>query len=129
MIINFLIIFFLLFSTILTTNASDETKSASYLENRSWNEIVEIAKGGEVNWFLWGGSDHVNRYVNEYIALTLDKQYGITLNMVPLTDTVIAVNTVLSEKESGINNDGSVDIIWINSSDLLLKKKICKPNI
>ena len=123
MIINFLIIFFLLFSTILTTNASAETKSASYLENRSWKEIVEIAKGGEVNWFLWGGSDHINRYVNEYIAVTLDKQYGITLNMVPLTDTVIAVNTVLSEKESGINNEGSVDMIWINGENFKTMKQ------
>ena len=47
----------------------------------------------------------------------------LTLNRVPLTDTVIAVNTVLSEKESGVNNKGTVDMIWINGENFKTMKQ------
>jgi putative spermidine/putrescine transport system substrate-binding protein len=59
--------------------------------NKSWDQIVETAKGGEVNWFLWGGADHINQYVTEYVGGILKDQYNITLNRVPLTDTAAAV--------------------------------------
>ena len=82
--------------------ASADTADGASLMSKSWNEIVETAKGGEVNWFLWGGADHINQYVTEYVGGVLKDKYNITLNRVPLTDTAAAVNTVLSEKESGV---------------------------
>ena len=86
--------------------ASADTADGASLMSKSWNEIVETAKGGEVNWFLWGGADHINQYVTEYVGGVLKDEYNITLNRVPLTDTAAAVNTVLSEKESGVNDKG-----------------------
>ena len=52
--------FFLIISNGLISSVLAETRDGSDLKNKSWNEIVEIAKGGEVNWFLWGGADHIN---------------------------------------------------------------------
>ncbi|MCC5976174.1 MAG: ABC transporter substrate-binding protein [Rubellimicrobium sp.] len=87
------------------------------LVGQSWEAIVEAARGGEVNWFLWGGSDTINRHVTDHIGGTLRETYGITLNRVGLTDTAEAVNIVLSEAEAGIATGGAVDLIWINGEN------------
>ena len=50
------------------------------------------------------------------------ERYGITLNRVPLADTVDAVNQVLSEKEAGVAA-GAVDVIWINGENFLSLKQ------
>ena len=103
--------------------ANADTADGASLMNKSWDQIVETAKGGEVNWFLWGGADHINQYVTEYVGGVLKDQYDITLNRVPLTDTAAAVNTVLSEKESGVNDKGTVDMIWINGENFKTMKQ------
>ncbi|MEM8917024.1 MAG: ABC transporter substrate-binding protein, partial [Pseudomonadota bacterium] len=88
-----------------------------------WEEVVELARGGEVNWFLWGGSDNINQYVSEFIGGILEDEYGVTLNRVGLSDTVEAVNIVLGEKESGVTDAGSVDMIWINGENFRTMKQ------
>ena len=103
--------------------ANADTADGASLMNKSWDQIVETAKGGEVNWFLWGGADHINQYVTEYVGGVLKDEYDITLNRVPLTDTAAAVNTVLSEKESGVNDKGTVDMIWINGENFKTMKQ------
>ena len=107
----------------LSQLANADTADGASLMNKSWDQIVETAKGGEVNWFLWGGADHINQYVTEYVGGVLKDQYDITLNRVPLTDTAAAVNTVLSEKESGVNDKGTVDMIWINGENFKTMKQ------
>ena len=107
----------------LSPLANADTADGASLMNKSWDQIVETAKGGEVNWFLWGGADHINQYVTEYVGGVLKDQYDITLNRVPLTDTAAAVNTVLSEKESGVNDKGTVDMIWINGENFKTMKQ------
>jgi putative spermidine/putrescine transport system substrate-binding protein len=114
---------FLASSVSLSQLANADTADGASLMNKSWDQIVETAKGGEVNWFLWGGADHINQYVTEYVGGVLKDQYDITLNRVPLTDTAAAVNTVLSEKESGVNDKGTVDMIWINGENFKTMKQ------
>ena len=114
---------FLASSISLSPLANADTADGASLMNKSWDQIVETAKGGEVNWFLWGGADHINQYVTEYVGGVLKDQYDITLNRVPLTDTAAAVNTVLSEKESGVNDKGTVDMIWINGENFKTMKQ------
>jgi len=82
-----------------------------------------MARGGEVNWFLWGGSDNINQYVSEFVGGILKDEYGVTLNRVGLSDTVEAVNIVLGEKESGVMDKGSVDMIWINGENFRTMKQ------
>ncbi|MCY4461887.1 MAG: ABC transporter substrate-binding protein [Albidovulum sp.] len=110
-------------SAALAPMAMADTADGEALKSMSWDEVVEMARGGEVNWFLWGGSDNINRYVTEFIGGILKDEYDITLNRVGLTDTVEAVNIVLGELESGVTDEGSVDMIWINGENFRTMKQ------
>ena len=100
-----------------------DTADGEALIGQTWDDIVEQARGGEVNWFLWGGSDDINRYVSDYVGGILRQEYDITLNRVGINDTVEAVNIVLSEKEAGVDDKGSVDLIWINGENFRTMKQ------
>ncbi|MCQ3973746.1 MAG: ABC transporter substrate-binding protein [Anaerolineae bacterium] len=86
-------------------------------EGKTWADIVAEAKGQTVNWYMWGGQDNINTWVTGSVADALKKQYDVTLNMVPIADTVEAVNKVLGEKEAAQDSVGSVDLIWINGEN------------
>ena len=101
----------------LTTLAMADTADGSLLIGQDWAATVDMARGGQVNWFLWGGADNINAYVSDYIGGILLRDYDITLNRIGLTDTVEAVNIVLGEKEAGVTDAGSVDLIWINGEN------------
>jgi putative spermidine/putrescine transport system substrate-binding protein len=84
----------------------------------SWDEVVEQARGETVYWYMWGGSDAINAFVDEYYGIPLQEEYGITLNRVPVADTVDVVNQVISEQQAGATGDqGTVDLIWINGEN------------
>ena len=97
--------------------------SEEMILEQSWDEIVKEAEGGTVNWFMWGGSDSINAYVSEWVGYQVQKRYSITLNRVGINDTVEAVNTVLGEKEAGVDDRGSVDMIWINGENFRTMKQ------
>jgi len=114
----------LLSTTLLTAPmVMADTADGDALIGQEWDAIVEMARGGEVNWFLWGGADNINQYVSDYVGGILMDEYGITLNRVGLTDTVEAVNIVLGEKEAGVMDAGSVDMIWINGENFRTMKQ------
>lgn len=81
-----------------------------------WDAVVSQARGQTVRWYLYGGSDPINRFVDETYAPALKERYDITLERVPVADTVDAVNQVLAEKEAG-KDPGAVDLIWINGEN------------
>jgi putative spermidine/putrescine transport system substrate-binding protein len=87
-----------------------------------WESVLAAARGQTVNWYLWGGSESINRFVDEFYGKPLQERYGITLNRIPLADTVDAVNQVLAEKEAG-RDPGAVDVIWINGENFLSLKQ------
>lgn len=70
-----------------------------------------------------GRGDNINQFVSGYVGGILKEQYGITLNRIGLTDTVEAVNIVLREKEAGVMDQGSVDMIWINGENFRTMKQ------
>lgn len=110
-------------SALLVPVAQADTADGQALVEMSWEEIVEEARGGAVNWFLWGGSDRINRYVTDHVGSILEDEYDITLNRVGVSDTVEAVNIVLSEKEAGVDEKGSVDLIWVNGENFRTMKQ------
>lgn len=93
------------------------TAATADILSSSWSEITQQARGGTVNWYMWGGSDRINNYVSERLGDAAELQYGVTINRVGINDTADAVNTVLSESEAGITDAGSVDLIWINGEN------------
>lgn len=103
--------------------ARADTADGTALIGADWATIEAMARGGEVNWFMWGGADSINAYVGGYIAGLLRERYDITLNVVPLADTVEAVNLVLGEKEAGNLDAGAVDLVWINGENFRSMKQ------
>ena len=93
---------------------------ANAAENRdvlSWHEAVKISRGQTVDWYMWGGSPAVNRYVNGYLASAVKEKYGIELRQVPVKDIAEIVSKLIVEKQAGKTSDGSVDLLWINGEN------------
>jgi putative spermidine/putrescine transport system substrate-binding protein len=99
------------------SRAQADSADGAALIAMPWDQVVEAARGGTVNWFMWGGSDTINRYVSDHIGGLLKQRYDITLNRVGVTDTAEVVNLVLGEKEAGVTDRGAVDLIWINGEN------------
>lgn len=108
---------------LLSTAAVADTADGEALKAMTWDQIASEARGGTVNWFMWGGSDTINAYVSGYVADRLKSEYDITLNRVPITDAAEIVNLILSEKEAGVTDAGSVDLIWINGENFRSMKQ------
>ena len=89
----------------------------------SWEAVVAAADGATVNWYMWGGSESINNFVDTVYGGPLADEYNITLNRVP-ANTVDIVNQVLSEAEAGVEgDDGTVDLIWINGENFFTLKQ------
>lgn len=93
------------------------------LEGMTWDEIVAAADGQEVNWWMWGGSDVINAWVNGWLAEQLKERYNITMNQVPVAGPTEFINQVLGEKEAGVDEGGAVDIMWINGENFRTMKE------
>jgi len=96
--------------------------ASSAEETRSWDRIVEAARGQTVYWNAWGGDESINRYI-AWVGDQVREQYGVTLKQVKLADTADAVARVLAEKTAGKTEGGSVDLIWINGENFAATKR------
>ena len=101
-----------------SSTASPTTTASS---SSGFDSVLAEAKGQTVNWYMYGGDETINGFVNGYVATKL-KALGVTLNQVKITDTVTAVDKVLAEKQAG-KTDGSVDAIWINGENFASGKQ------
>lgn len=97
-------------------SSSGGSGGAAKLDPANWQSVLAAAKGQTVNWYMYGGDDTLNTFVNGYVADEL-KKVGVTLNQVKITDTGDAVNTVLGQKTAGKSTGGAVDAIWINGEN------------
>lgn len=100
-----------------------ELPFAERMGSMSWDEIVAEAAGQQVFFYMWGGSDSINEFVQGYVGTRVLKEYDITLNMVPVTDASVFVNKVLGEKQAGRAKSGSVDLMWINGENFRTMKE------
>ena len=85
-----------------------------------WNTVLAEAKGQQVYFNAWAGSDTINTYI-AWAGGELQKQFGITLNHVKITDTAEVVKRVRDEVAAG-KTDGSVDLVWINGANFKAMK-------
>lgn len=103
---------------------AESTEDSASVESTAsaWDNVLAEADGQTVDWFMWGGDDRLNAYVNEYVAVEAAK-YGVTLNQVKITETPEAVNKILGEKQAGNLDNGSVDLLWINGENFATGKQ------
>ncbi|MCG8347197.1 MAG: hypothetical protein MI924_05390, partial [Chloroflexales bacterium] len=104
------------------TTADPVAGNAGDFDLADWDSVIAAASGQTVNWYMWGGSESINNFVDTFYGQALAERYDIALNRVPVADTVDVVNQVLSEKEAGID-PGNVDLIWINGENFLSLKQ------
>lgn len=97
----------------LATTAQAET---------AWDETLAAANGQEVFWNAWGGDERINDYI-AWVGERVAADYGVTLRHVKLADTGEAVARVLAEKAAGKDQDGSIDLIWINGENFAAMKE------
>ena len=86
-----------------------------------WPAVLAEARGQTVYWNAWGGSTTTNDFIS-WIGTRVEQDYGVTLEHVKLSDTSSAVTRVLAEKSSGQDNNGAVDMIWINGANFASMK-------
>ena len=99
-----------------------ETKQTTEaVEDMSFDEMVDAAKGTTVTFYGWGGDDSLNDWLDNYYAPRLKEKYDITLERVPMD-----IDAILSQLSGEISQikDGDIDMIWINGENF----KTCKEN-
>ena len=90
------------------------------LNNATWDEIVEAAKGTTVTFYGWGGDENRNNWLNTTVAQYVKENYDITLEVVGMNiDDILA--KLSGEKQAGAAK-GSIDMIWINGENFYSAK-------
>ena len=87
-----------------------------------WDAVLAEAKGQTVYWNAWGGAENVNAFI-DWIGQQAQRDYGVTLEHVKLSDTAEAVSRVLAEKSAGKDEGGAIDLIWINGENFAAMKR------
>ena len=105
-----------------SSEEAGNAKDADSLLTDDWNVVQDAAKGQEVNMYMWGGSDNINDYLDEWVAPRMKEEYGIELKRVPMNDAQDIINQLLDEKVAG-KTDGSMDIVWINGENFKAAKE------
>ncbi|MCQ0988335.1 ABC transporter substrate-binding protein [Jiella marina] len=94
------------------------TTWAAEVDPTDWPAVLEEAEGQTVYFNAWGGSQNINDYI-AWVGDTVKERFDITLNHVKLDDTANAVATVVAEKAAGKDENGSIDLIWINGENFV----------
>lgn len=87
-----------------------------------WSSTLARAKGDTVRFWMYGGDDKVNAYIDDRVAPALSR-LGVTLRRVPISDTANAVQRVVAERRAGKTSSGGVDLIWINGENFATGKQ------
>ena len=87
-----------------------------------WAAVTEKAKGQTVYWNAWGGSTTTNDFI-AWVGSRVAEDYGVTLEHVKLSATSDAVTRVVAEKDAGEDDDGAIDMIWINGANFSAMKE------
>lgn len=94
---------------------STPTNQFGQLDLEDWEAVEAAAEGQTVTWWLFGGDDRINSYIDDHVVPAA-AELGVTLRRNPVDDTADAVNAVLNEVRAG-QDVGDVDLIWINGEN------------
>ena len=102
---------------------SDTEEEASATgQPESFADIRRDARGETVRWWMYGGDDRINAYVDETVKPAAER-LGVKLERVPVSDTADAVQRVVAERRAGKDSGGAVDLIWINGENFSAGKR------
>lgn len=110
--------------TLLLAACAPATSRADAVPPRpaaDWASVTDAADGQTVRWWMYGGDERANRYVDEHVTPAA-AQLGVTLERVPVADTADAVRRVIAEQRAG-RDAGGVDLVWVNGVNFALGKE------
>ncbi|CAM2068332.1 ABC transporter substrate-binding protein [Sulfidibacter corallicola] len=87
-----------------------------------WSAIETAARGQAVTMAMWMGDPYINSYMRDYVAVELEKRYGVRLNIVGAQGGQI-VSAIMTEKEAGTAT-GAYDLVWINGETFYQLRQI-----
>lgn len=90
--------------------------------NASFATTLREARGQEVRWWMFGGDERVNAYVDRRVVPAAAR-LGVRLRRVPVADTADAVQRVVAQRRAGRRSGGAVDLIWINGENFAAGKR------
>jgi len=97
-------------------SASAQDKAAG------WQAVLDAAKGQTVYFHAWGGEPRINAYIG-WAAREVERDYGVRVVHVKVSDAASVVSQVLTEKSVGKTSGGAVDLIWINGENFASMKE------
>ncbi|XKF14785.1 ABC transporter substrate-binding protein [Halomonas sp. BLK-85] len=103
-------------TALLATALPGALPAAAAPDTDNWQAVLEEADGQTVYWNAWGGDARTNRYI-AWVAEQMQADVGVEVEHVKLDDTSSAVSRVLGEKQAGNDDEGSIDLIWINGEN------------
>ena len=99
------------------TAAGEQTS----VDDMSFEEMTEAAKGTTVTFYGWGGDEKLNEWLDNEFAPVMKEKYDITMERVPMD--IEQVLSQLSGEIEGGEEDGSIDMIWINGENFQSAKE------
>lgn len=98
-----------------------DKKTEKSVEDMSFDEMKEMAKGSTVTFYGWGGDEKLNEWLDNTFAPQMKEKYDITMERVPMD--IDQVLSQLSGEIQGGEKDGSIDMIWINGENFQSAKE------
>ena len=107
-------------SVVMTLSLVGCSKSSNNVEeakvsDKSYEELVEEAKGSSVNFYGYGGDEVMNKWFDSYVVPQMKEQYDINVKRVGM-DIDQIMNSLLSDKQAN-NLKGNMDVVWINGEN------------
>ncbi len=91
-------------------------------QDDSWQTVLDEANGQTVYFHAWGGGPRINAYI-QWAAREVERDFGVRVVHVKVTDTASVVSQVLAEKSVGKDSGGAVDLVWINGENFAAMKR------
>lgn len=120
-IISLVIVFMVVLTGCTNSPKENSQKSNNNILSTNWKSITSQAKGTKVNFFMWGGDEGINQYIDEWVAPRLKKQYNIEVKRYPM-DAKEFINKLMAEKRAG-SKSGEMDVLWINGENFKTAKQ------
>ena len=100
----------------ISASTASQTTANINQDLSPWQQIEAQGSNQDVYFYAWGGDPQINAYL-QWVADQVDDKYNINLVHVKLSDTSEAVSRVLAEKSAHNDDQGSVDLVWINGAN------------
>lgn len=87
----------------------------------SWGATSAAARGQTVEFWLYGGDQRINTYLDGPVTRRL-AALGVSLHRVPIDDTASAIARLVAQRKGGAAQ-GAIDLVWVNGANFAAAKQ------